>query len=107
MRLIPLKEPLLEFAQGTHICPKAGIAEHGVYDIRYASRRTSILVGAVGSSTSLEKLHAWIERCTQYIPAQLNNRQPNLFPPFCGFNPSLGFKASLVFHEEISKRIRN
>ena len=50
MELISLPEPLLEFSAGTDVCPRSGIAQHGVYDMKFASRRTSILVGAVGTA---------------------------------------------------------
>ena len=107
MELTHQKEPLLEFAEGTDVCPRSGIARHGVYDIRFASRRTSILLGAVGAATGLEKLEAWIERCQRVIPGKLKSRQPNLFPQFCGFNRESGFRASLLLDEEISRRIKN
>jgi len=105
MKLYHIEEPELEFGHGTHICPRAGIARYEVYDTRFSVRRDKILVGAIGTSDTLSKLALWIERCARSIPAKLNNWQPNLFPPFCGFNRSLGFKADLAFDEQITRKL--
>ena len=46
-------------------------------------------------------------KCTDYIPGKENAKQPRLFPAFCGFNPDVGFKASLVDEDEITRVINN
>lgn len=102
-----IEEPVLEFGTGTHVCPRAGIAEHNVYDSRMSVRRNRILVGAVGSSETLIKLKDWFIKCASVIPAKENANQPNLFPAFCGFNAGVGFKASLVHDDEITRTINN
>ena len=33
------------FANGTHICPRRGIAEYGVFDLTQETRRDAVLVG--------------------------------------------------------------
>lgn len=107
MKLHYIKEPFLEFGRDTHVCPRAGITKYDVYDTRLKIRRERVLVGAIGTSDGLSKLHTWIEKCSQFIPPKLNSRQPNLFVPFCGFNPDLGFKSSLVIDEEITRTLNN
>lgn len=106
MRLFTIKEPELEFARGKHTCPRAGIAQHDVYDARFKARRDRVLVGAVGTSSGLEKLAHWIERCGRVIPAKGDSKQPNLFLPFCGFNSEIGFRASMVLEDEITRSLK-
>lgn len=107
MRLHFIDETPLEFAQGEHICPRAGIAKFGVYDARFNVRRDRILVGAVGTSDTLSRLERWLDRCSNPIPPPDNSRQPNLYPPFCGLNSKTGFKARFVLNEEITRPLIN
>lgn len=100
-----IDEPKLEFGRNRHLCPRSGIAEHQVYDVRRQVRRDKIHVGAIGLSDSLERLNTWLDRCSRYIPGKLNSRQPTLYPSFCGFNPNVGFKAQFVYHDEISRTV--
>jgi hypothetical protein len=103
MKLHMIKEPPLEFGRGPGICPRAGITEHSVYDIRLSARRERILVGAVGTSEGLEKYGAWLDNCSRPIPATAENER--LHPSFCGFNRDLGFKAELALVEEITRSL--
>lgn len=107
MKLNLIEEPLLEFGENSHVCPRAGITQFSVYDINLADRRDKIYVGAVGTSDNLAKLEEWLEKCQKFIPGKIESRQPNLFPPFCGFNSSFGFRASLVHNERITRSINN
>lgn len=107
MKLFNIDEPLLEFGKSTHICPRAGIALHDVYDSRFSARRDRLLIGAVGTSDTLSRLHNWIERCSNSIPPKPNAKQPNLFPGFCGVNQTSGFRASLVIGDEITRALNN
>jgi hypothetical protein len=93
MQLFHHKEPRLEFAQGVHVCPRAGISSFEVYDTILEGRRDTILVGAVGTSEGLDKLSNWVNICSGSIPGKLNAKQPNLYPAFCGFNKDSGFRA--------------
>lgn len=105
MKLHHIEEPLLEFGAATHVCPRAGIANYDVYDSKFSARRDRILVGAVGTSDTLARLHNWLERCSKPIPPKLNAKQPNLYPAFCGFNKASGFKSTLAMEDEITRTI--
>ncbi len=107
MKLKQIQEPFLDFGQGPHICPRAGITEYDVYDTRLRIRRDRLFIGAIGTSDTLSKLHTWIERCANRIDAPPESRQPKLKVPFCGFNPNYGFKAKLVIDEEITRSLTN
>jgi len=113
--LIP--EPQLEFGTNRYICPRAGIAHYGVYDTRQKIRKDKVFVGAVGTSEGLAQLNSWLERCRGFIPPALGvsssrsgkepNAKPNLRFPFYGFNTDNGFRAQLVFGEEITRPLNN
>lgn len=102
-----IDEPKLEFGSGTHICPRAGITDLGVYDTRLSDRREKIFVGAVGTGDTLDKLSSWLEKCSEYIPAKPDAAQPNLFPAFCGFNKNTGFKAEFAHDTRILRPLKN
>jgi hypothetical protein len=102
-----LNEPELEFGAGKHVCPRAGITNLGVYDLRLTDRREKIFVGAVGTNETLEKLKDWLLKCSSYISAKPDAAQPNLFPAFCGFNPESGFRATLAQDSRIARSLRN
>lgn len=102
-----IEEPKLEFGTSTDICPRKGITELGVYDIKLSDRREKIFVGAVGTNETLEKLNNWLVKCSEYIPAKSDAAQPNLFPPFCGFNLETGFKAEFSQDSRIVRPIKN
>jgi len=105
MKLISIPEPELQFAQGTHVCPRAGIARFSVFDSQMQTRRERIHVGAVGNAEGLEKLQRWLSRCSMEIPAKSGARQPNLFAAFPGFGIRTGFHADLLFNSEIERQI--
>ncbi|MGB8214327.1 MAG: hypothetical protein WCE68_12285 [Anaerolineales bacterium] len=105
MKLETFEEPLLEFGNDTHICPRAGITNHNVYDVRFPTRRQQILIGGIGNSDDLAKLKTWIDVCKGLIPGKMDTNQPELFPPFCGFNKSSGFKAELIMGDDLTRSI--
>ena len=78
MNLEYLLEPRLLFANGTHICPRRGISEYGVFDQTQATRRKEIYVGGVGTSHCVDLLSKWIERCRGKIAAPSDVKQENL-----------------------------
>lgn len=102
-----IDEPKLEFGSGTHICPRAGINDYGVYDTKFPERRDKLFVGAVGTSSTLEKLGEWLEKCSEFIPAKPDAMQPNLFPAFCGFNQDTGFRSTFIYNSSIQRPLKN
>jgi len=107
MKLSVIKEPQLEFATGRHVCPRAGIAYHSVYDVRMKARRERILIAGIGSSEGLADLAKWLQACRDTIPPKAECRQPRLFPGFCGFRADIGFHCELQHEEEITRSITN
>jgi hypothetical protein len=107
VKLYELNEPYLEFGNGSHLCPRAGIATYDVYDTRVKARREQVFIGAVGTSNNLIKLASWLELCKSPISPKPDAGQPNLFPGFCGFNRQYGFKAEFNHSSEISRTLNN
>lgn len=107
MKMEHLPEPKLLFAKGTHICPRRGIAEYGVFDQALETRRDAIFVGGVGTSNCMELLAKWVERCRGGIAAALDVMQENLRLPFCGFNRDNGFGADINFPSDLSRALKN
>ena len=91
MNVKHLHEPRLLFANGTHICPRRGIAEYGVFDQAQTTRRNKIYIGGIGTSNCVDLLAKWIDRCRGIIAAESDVKQENLRLPFCGFNNESGF----------------
>jgi hypothetical protein len=102
-----IEEPNLEFGSNKHICPRAGITDYGVYDTKLPERKENIFVGAVGTNETLDKLGAWLERCSEYIPGKADAAQPNLFPAFCGFNLETGFRSKFEYGTRIQRPLKN
>lgn len=107
MKAEHLLEPRLLFANGTHVCPKRGIAEYGVFDQTQTTRRSGIYIGGVGTSTCIDLLQAWLQRCGTVIAAPPDANQENLWHPFCGFNRGSGFAAEMNFSTDLSRTVRN
>lgn len=105
MNITIFNEPELEFGDGKHVCPRAGIAYHSVYDSRMKARRSCILIAGVGTSEGIADLGRWLSACRNQIPPKENCRQPRLFPGFCGFNNELGYKCSFQYEEEITRSV--
>lgn len=95
-----LKEPLLEFAQGTHEDPKTGIIEHGPYSLRQSSKHPSTArIGIIGSAESIDSSKQWITDCAGGISG---NGQVTDFP---GCSPTTGFSVNLQFDEAWNAKI--
>jgi len=107
MNLEYLNEPRLLFANGTHICPRRGISEYGVFDQRQSTRRKEIHVGGVGTSHCMDLLSKWLERCREVIEPPADVKQENLRLPFCGFNAGSGFGSDLIFSTDLSRTLKN
>lgn len=104
MELYTIDEPELQFAEGRHVCPMAGISKYGVYDSNIGYGRESIQVGAVGTPKGLQTLSDWLSMCKQGINAPAKPH-PFLFPPFPGFTRSTGFRTDLIHYEGITHSI--
>ena len=98
MNFAYIEEPLLEFANGTHVCPRAGITAYSVYDASNDPRRDDIFLGVVGTNDNIELLKTWLEKSSKFIPEKPSN-QPNLFPAFIGFNKQSGFSAEFILSD--------
>jgi len=106
MKLAHVNEPRLEFFEGVHVCPRRGISAFGVYDKSSLTRRTSILLGAIGTGKDLEDLSSLLERMKSPIEGTVDEHKSNLFPDFCGFNKNAGFYAELVFNQDLGRQLR-
>jgi hypothetical protein len=104
MDLYTVDEPELQFADGRHVCPMAGIATHGVYDAEVDYGLDSIRVGGVGTPDDLRFLNEWLTRCSRGIDAP-PKAHPLLFPPFPGFTQHTGYRAELVHEEGLVRSI--
>lgn len=100
-----LEEPLLQFNNGTHICPRTGIYQYEVSDIDNV-RPDKIVLGFVGKSDSIAQLISWIRSCKSHIPAK-DSKQPNLFMNFPGFNNKVAFKSEITYDETYVRKINN
>jgi hypothetical protein len=98
MKLYSLDEPRLQFADDTHVCPRAGITQHSVYDARRENRVAKLKIGAVGPSSTLDTLDEWIDRCKQGIEAP-PTEHPRMSPDFPGFSEVTGFRTTLIYDE--------
>jgi len=107
MKIEHLKEPRLLFANGTHICPRSGIAEYGVFDQAQTTRRHEIYIGGIGTSNCVDLLAKWLDRCHGVIAAASDVKQENLRLPFCGFNQESGFGAGMMFSADLSRTLKN
>ena len=107
MNVKHLHEPRLLFANGTHICPRRGITEYGVFDQAQITRRNKIYIGGIGTSNCVDLLAKWIDRCRGIIAVESDVKQENLRLPFCGFNNASGFAADMTFSTDLSRTLKN
>lgn len=99
MRIDHLVEPDLEFGGGRrHIDIRFGIMDFGPLDVE-RDRLRKISLGVVGTPENLEALLGWLDSCRNEVPAKPNAAQPNLFPPFPGFNEEAGFESTLLIEK--------
>lgn len=100
-----LPEPELEFGEnGRHIDIRFGLTRYGPLDLNSQNRPQRIRVGIVGTPGNVEQVIAWLDRCRTEIPAK-RSKQPNLFPPFGGFNEHATFRSTLVLNEGLCRHI--
>lgn len=105
MNIQIFNEPELQFGQGSHICPRAGISRHKVYDTVRKTRKEHINIGLVGNRECVDKLHRWLEKCSGEIASKENTNQPNLFSTFTGCNKHSGFQAEIIHDSELERAL--
>jgi len=106
MKLSLLKEPLLEFGTGTHICPRAGIEHMGVYDTRDELRRTELRIGVVGRGEGIDLLDEWLEKCRDGLDRKEKSDLLNLFRGFGGINSNYGFLTRLINSPQYTRNLK-
>ncbi|MBD1896925.1 hypothetical protein [Coleofasciculus sp. FACHB-129] len=85
MKIEFLQEPELEFGNGgRHIDIRFGMMHYKPLDYDSTSAPKEIKAGIIGSSETIERLAAWLEKCKQGIEAK-KSKQQYLFPDFPGF----------------------
>ncbi|HCW06342.1 MAG TPA: hypothetical protein DGG95_03140 [Cytophagales bacterium] len=105
MQIKILEEPKLEFANGTHICPKAGIETLGVYDKNDEFRQSELRLGIVGRGEGVDLLDLWLVKCQDGIEAK-ESKYPNLFRGFGGFSQHYGFYAKFLSGPTLTRTIQ-
>lgn len=105
MEISLLQEPILQFQNGEHICPRTGIYKYGVADFENV-RPDKIVLGFVGNSDSIGSLISWIKSCKSHIEPK-KSKQPNLFLNFPGFNDKIAFKSEISYDETYVRKINN
>lgn len=104
MKLLFIKEPRLQFAEGEHVCPRRGISTYGVYDKHSQTRRTRIHLGVVGTPHDLEVMAHWLHRMETPIAGSADERKTNRSLGFCGFNEDMD--AKLIFNQDLQRPLR-
>ncbi len=104
MELLRIQEPNLQFGNDLHISPTAGIERFSVYDYDHKLHPEKLVIGIVGSETTVRKTKTFLERCSEEIPAK-PSKKPNLHTSFCGFSKKSGFNCEFVLDESLSKSI--
>jgi len=110
MNISFIEEPELQFGAGRHVDIRFGIMNYGPLDSELDLAPKKIIVGIVGSKESIEGVRTWLEKCRTEILAksykgnpEKQNKQPNLFTHFPGFESSMGFKSALVMHDTLCR----
>lgn len=104
MRIEFLPEPELEFGSGQHVDIRFGIMDYGPHDLGDDLAPAEIRVGLVGVPEHVELHSAFLERCRGEIPGA-TTKQPNLRPPFPGFNREAAFHSTLLLSEKLTRTI--
>lgn len=90
-----IPEPQLEFGSGgRQIEQRRGILLHGPADVASDDRRSELRVGIVGPASHVGELANWLRSCSRGVDAK-SSASTDLFPPFPGCTPTLGFLTEL------------
>ena len=105
MKIDHIAEPEIEFGLGQrHIDIRFGIANYGPLDVESEGAPKVIRLGVVGTPEDVERAVLWFDRCRTPIPGAAS-RQPNLRPPFPGFNSESAFRSQLVLGHSLQRTI--
>lgn len=95
MKIHPIEEPLLQFADGTHVDIRAGLALHGAFDRGAANVPKPIGVGLIGTTATVDGVRDWIESCRMGV-VSAERHLTELRPSFPGMLDNIfGTKLSL------------
>lgn len=104
-----INEPLLQFGNDFHICPRFGISNFETYDSQdslFQTKPKEIRLGIIGTQQNFDKFDAWLEVCSNVIDAK-PSKQSNLFTSFCGFNEQGGFHSKMVSSSSYQRQIND
>lgn len=100
-----LPEPRLEFGNGVHVCPKAGIETLGVYDTHDNLRQSELRLGIVGRGEGIDLIDMWLNRCQSGFDGK-KSKYPNLFRNFSGFSLEHSFFTKLLYGSSLTRTIQ-
>lgn len=109
MKISFIEEPLLQFGNDFHICPRFGIANFNTYDSNETlidTKPKEIRLGIIGTQQNFDKFNNWLDICSNFIEAK-PSKQANLFTSFCGFNESGGFHSKMVTNSLYQRQIND
>lgn len=106
MKIKILKEPMLEFGSGAHICPRTGIETLGVYDKRDELRRSELRIGIVGRGEGVDLLDEWLDKCKRGIVGKEETKFPNLFRGFGGVDEYHGFYTKILSSPQYTRTLQ-
>lgn len=106
MKITMLAEPLLEFGTGTHICPRTGIEQMGVYDKRDDLRRTELRIGVVGRGEGIDLLDEWLAKCRSGLERKTGSKLLNLFRGFGGISSDHGFLTRVINSPQYTRTLQ-
>ncbi len=104
MRLIHIKEPVLDFNLGQHEDIRFGIMNYHPYDSDSEAAPSQVNLGIVGTAKTIHGCLEWIEKCRTPIPAK-DSPLRNLFVRFPGYAEDSCFKSSLHVEERNKRTI--
>jgi hypothetical protein len=96
-----VREPDLEFGNGTHVDIRYGLMDHLPHDVYQPRRPDRIRLGIVGTAQSIEGASGWIERCRERIERKESPKR-NLFPEFPGYRETSCFRSEIVLDESLN-----
>jgi len=103
VKALLLPEPDLRFGAGLHIDPRFGLLDLGPADQEAEAAPTSIPVGAVGTSDTINGALRWLRKSAKGVAAKSDVQHPNFHPPFPGFREGVGFNAHLTFDRRLQR----